>query len=137
MVPFEDRGTCLRQADIVVCSTSAPGVVISIEVVREAMKGRVRPLLLIDLAMPRDVEGSVGSLENVYLYNLDDLATVAEKNRVARLAEADRGRQVLVPRSLALWSQLQMQFVMDSESSNVRRKEKSLSSRNVPSGAFA
>jgi glutamyl-tRNA reductase len=137
-VPFEDREARLVEADVVVCSTSAPGTVVSVDAVREAMKARpARPMLVIDLAMPRDVDPAVGALANVYLYNLDDLAGVAEKNRLARLAEADRGREVLAPRTAALWQQLQMQFVIGSEDKNSRRKEASLLGRSMPSGVFA
>jgi glutamyl-tRNA reductase len=103
-VAFEDREKALAEADIVVCSTAAPTTVLSTAAIREAMKARsARPLFLVDLAMPRDIETAAASLENVFLYNLDDLAAVAEKNRLARLAEAERCREVLAPRTDALW----------------------------------
>jgi glutamyl-tRNA reductase len=80
-------------------------------VVRTALaQRRSRPLLLIDLAMPRDIDAAAGKLENVYLYNLDDLALVAAKNRAARLAEAEAGRAALAQRANALWLQLQLQI---------------------------
>ncbi len=47
-------------------------------------KRPARPLLLIDMALPRDVEPAAADLQNVFLYNLDDLARIAEKNRSAR-----------------------------------------------------
>jgi glutamyl-tRNA reductase len=110
-VSFDDRERALAEADIVVCSTASPGTVISAEAVRAAMQQRKsRPLLFIDLAMPRDVDAAVANLENVFLYNLDDLARVAAENRQARVAEADAGRAALVPRTAALWAQLQLQL---------------------------
>ncbi|HEX2855371.1 MAG TPA: glutamyl-tRNA reductase [Opitutaceae bacterium] len=108
---FEQRETELAVADIVVCSTSAPGTILSCAAVRTAMSGRrARPLLLIDLAMPRDVDTAAAGLENVFLYNLDDLAAVAAKNRQARLSEAETGRAALAPRVETLWNLLQLQL---------------------------
>jgi glutamyl-tRNA reductase len=110
-LPFEQREAALVAADIVVCSTSSPNTILSEDAVRNAMRQRrSRPLLLIDLAMPRDIDAAAGKLENVFLYNLDDLALVAAKNRDARLAEAEAGRAALTQRTHALWSQLQMQI---------------------------
>ena len=113
---FEDRHAHLAEADVVVCSTSSPDTIISVLAVRDAMSQRkARPLLFIDLAMPRDVDAAVAKLENVFLYNLDDLARVAAQNRQARLVEAEAGRTALVPRTDALWAQLQLQLATLSE----------------------
>jgi glutamyl-tRNA reductase len=110
-VGFDQRETALVSADIVVCSTSAPSTVLSHATVKSAMAGRrCHPLLLIDLAMPRDIDTAAGSLENVFLYNLDDLATVAAKNRQARLTEAEAGRAALASRIETLWNALQYQL---------------------------
>jgi glutamyl-tRNA reductase len=110
-LPFDQREAALVAADIVVCSTSSPETVVSVDAVRAAMRLRCsRPLLLIDLAMPRDIDVAAGKLENVYLYNLDDLALVAAKNREARLAEAEAGRAALTHRATTLWLQLQFQI---------------------------
>lgn len=109
--PFEDRESHLADADIVVCSTSSPKVILSLAATRAAMRRRpARPLLFIDLAMPRNVDTAVVQLENVFLYNLDDLALVASRNRQARLAQAQAGRLALAPRIDSLWNQLQLQF---------------------------
>lgn len=111
VVPYENRDAALHEADIIVCSTSSPNTVISTASVAAAIAaGRGRPLLLIDLAMPRNIETDASNLENVFLYNLDDLALVASKNREARLAHAEKGRLALVGRTEALWTQLQLQF---------------------------
>jgi glutamyl-tRNA reductase len=110
-VPFDQRDARLLEADIVVCSTASPGTVVSLAATRAAMSRRAaRPLLFLDLAMPRDVDIAVAELENVFLYNLDDLALVAAKNRHARLAEAEVGRLALAPRAQILWQQLQFQL---------------------------
>jgi glutamyl-tRNA reductase len=84
----------LIEADVVVTTTSAPGFVISKEMVTAAQKKRWgRSLFLIDLAVPRDVEPSVAKLENVFLYNVDDFAqivgeTATQRNREAVSAQA-------------------------------------------------
>jgi glutamyl-tRNA reductase len=129
-LPFDQRETALVAADIVVCSTSSPGTVISSDAVRAAMaQRRSRPLLLIDLAMPRDIDSVAGKLENVYLYNLDDLALVAAKNREARLMEAETGRAALTQRASALWLQLQLQLAILS---GARHAEAPFSAAAVP-----
>lgn len=86
----------LVHADILVSSTSAPGHVVSehmLQGVRRARRGR--SLFLIDLAVPRDVEPSVGQLENTFLYNIDDLAHVVEESRSGRLREAAQAERIL------------------------------------------
>lgn len=111
VVAYEERAAALSEADIIVCSTSSPHTVISTEMVAAGITaGRGRPLLLIDLAMPRDIEADAGNLENVFLYNLDDLALVAAKNREARQVHAEKGRLAVAERTESLWRQLQLQF---------------------------
>jgi len=103
-LPFENRDSHLANYDIVVCSTAAPGCVVNVSAVKEAMKKRTaRPLFLIDLALPRDVEAAVAKLQNVYVYNLDDLAKIADENRSAREAEIEKCRQILSEKANALW----------------------------------
>ena len=87
-----------------VCSTAAPHTVVSAAAVATAMKHRsAQPLFFIDLAMPRDVDPAVTALDNAYLYNLDDLAKIAEENRRAREAEVVQARAILAEKSATLW----------------------------------
>jgi glutamyl-tRNA reductase len=103
-LPFEQREDRLWEFDVIVGSTSAPGTVVSRDAVKAAMHRRpARPLFLIDLALPRDVDPQVAELQNVFLYNLDDLAKIAEENRVAREAETTKCRTLLAERAEALW----------------------------------
>ena len=107
-VPFGDRDSSLAHYDIVVCSTAAPSAVLSAAAIAAAMRRRpARPLLVIDLALPRDVEASAADLQNVFLYNLDDLARIAERNRMAREAEIARCRAILAHRADGLWGHVQ------------------------------
>lgn len=97
----------LAAADIVASSTAAPGFVLTAELVAAAMKRRAaRPLFLIDLALPRDIDPAAAALANVFLYNLDDLAAIAEENLAQREAEAAKGRAIVAERTAALWPQV-------------------------------
>jgi len=105
---FDERDSRLADYDIVVCSTAAPGAVLATSAVAAAIRRRpARPLLLIDLALPRDVESSAADLQNVFLYNLDDLARIAEQGRCTREAEIGRCKAMLAQRADGLWKQVQ------------------------------
>jgi glutamyl-tRNA reductase len=123
-LPFEHRTSHLHRFDIVVCSTAAPSTVVSHEEVVAAMKRRpARPLFLIDLAMPRDVDASVAGLTNVFLYNLDDLARIADENRAARAAKVAHARELVAARTEALWEQLARQFGAERRGSREEQGE--------------
>jgi len=88
-LPFESLEESLEIPDIVVTSTAATEPVITGEMVARAMMARRRrPLFLIDIAVPRDVAPEVSEQEDVYLYNIDDLQTIAERNYRSRMEEA-------------------------------------------------
>ena len=98
----------LGEYDIVVCCTASPVAVLHAAEVARVMEARAsQPLLLVDMAMPRDVEGQVGELPGVYLYNLDDLARIAEENSRARSAEVSKARAILQARAETLWEKAQ------------------------------
>lgn len=104
---LEELPEVIANADIVATSTSAPYAVVTREMAAFAMKRRPqRPLFLIDLAVPRDVEPEAGNISDVYLYNLDDLARIAESNLAQRQAEVAKCRVILSRRSAALWPQV-------------------------------
>jgi glutamyl-tRNA reductase len=86
--PFEALQAELAKADVVISSTGAPHAVIRREDVAAAVRSRRRPLFLIDIAVPRDIEPGVRDLANVFLYDLDDLKAVAEANLRERRKEA-------------------------------------------------
>lgn len=103
-LPFEQAAPKLHEFDIVVCSTAAPHAVITQANAATALRRRPsQPLFFIDLAMPRDVEPEVAALENAFVYNLDDLARIAEKNRAAREAEVTKARGLVAERAAAIW----------------------------------
>ena len=106
-LPWEHVATHLAEYSIVVGSTSAPDVVVSREQTEAAMrKRRAEPLFFIDLALPRDIDPAVTGLDNVFLYNLDDLAKIADANLAARTAKVAHARQLVAEKAAALWTQL-------------------------------
>jgi glutamyl-tRNA reductase len=86
----------LAQADIVVSSTARPGFVIGLADVQGALEERRhKPMLMLDLAVPRDIDPAVAALEDVYLYSIDELRQVVEENVKAREAEAADARRII------------------------------------------
>src|SRR5439155_21146633 len=92
-VPFEKLDDHLVAADVVISSTSAQQPIITRARFEPLLKlRRYRPAFLIDIALPRDIESSVGGLENVYLYNLDDLQQVVAATRSNRSQAVEQAR---------------------------------------------
>ncbi|MBA4149682.1 MAG: glutamyl-tRNA reductase [Verrucomicrobia bacterium] len=95
-VRFEDWADEFSKIDIVISSTSAPHYVLDRARLAPMMKlRRNRPLLLIDIAVPRDIEPEVNFLENVYLYNIDDLQAIAEDYLKQRQDEIVRCENII------------------------------------------
>lgn len=95
-VAFDRRGDAVAQADIVITSTSAQNFVIDRAMVEQAMVGRGgRALLLIDIAVPRDVDPAVRELPGVHLYDIDELQSVAEQNLHLRRKEIAGAEQIV------------------------------------------
>jgi glutamyl-tRNA reductase len=89
--PWDQLAAELSHADIVLCSTGASQPVISKEAVVGALAvRRNRPLFFIDIAVPRDVDPAVGNLDNVYLYNVDDLESLVAESLVKRKGEIEK-----------------------------------------------
>jgi glutamyl-tRNA reductase len=88
-VPWEELDRQLTKVDIVICSTGASEPVIRPDRIERTMRARRgRWLFLIDIAVPRDVDPAVGRIENVYLYDVDELEKVVDANRQSRAREA-------------------------------------------------
>jgi len=86
----------LAEVDIVISSTSAPSFVIHPEDIRAAMRNRKgRPIFLIDIAVPRDINPEAGRVEDVYLYNIDDLQEVVQRNVDERESEVERALRLI------------------------------------------
>lgn len=112
-IDFEDFFEQLHHFDIIIGSTAAPGALLTKKMLAATMRARPeQPLFLIDLAMPRDIEPAVEELENVYLYNLDDLSKIANENLAARRSEIERARRILQGHAWHLWLQLRRRELM-------------------------
>jgi glutamyl-tRNA reductase len=105
-VLFEDWAKEFEKIDIVISSTAAPRYVLDRAKLEPLMKlRRNRPLLLIDIAVPRDIEPEVNFLDNVYLYNIDDLQAIADDYLKQRKDEIARCEQIIREKVKALLGQ--------------------------------
>ena len=86
----------LAEADILISSTGAPDLILRREEMAPVMRQRYhRPIFLIDIAVPRDLDPGLNDLDNIYLYDIDDLQQVVEGNRQERRKEADRAESIV------------------------------------------
>jgi len=93
---FENLNSALTSADILIASTGAPHTLISPEMVKEAMTQRAeRPLVLIDIAVPRDIDPEIASIPHVRLYNMDNLNAQLENSLAERMAEVPLVKSIL------------------------------------------
>jgi glutamyl-tRNA reductase len=95
-VSFDRLFEVLERADIVISSTAAPQPILTFEDVARLIRARKnRPIFFIDIAIPRDVEPRVNTIDNVYLYDLDDLAGVAAAGQAERESEARLAEEIV------------------------------------------
>jgi glutamyl-tRNA reductase len=94
-VPFDDLASAIGAVDIVITSTGAAEPLVTRATVQGLMHGRRRPLFFIDIAVPRNVEESVNALDNVYVYDIDDLKSVVDANIRERSREAQRAEGIV------------------------------------------
>ena len=95
-VHFDDWSAEFQKVDIIISSTSAPHHILDHAKLEPLMKARKhRPLLLIDIAVPRDIDPAVNFLENVYLYNIDDLQSIADDYLKQRKEEIVRCEKII------------------------------------------
>jgi len=95
-VPFSNLFKRMADADIIISSTGATQTVIRKRDIQGIMKQRRgRPMFFIDIAVPRDVDPDVNTLDNVFLYDIDDLKEVIEENLAQRRSEADKARIIV------------------------------------------
>ncbi len=98
-IPFEERWQHMVEADIIISSTSCPHIILSrdeAELIVSAASGRKhRPLVIADLAMPRNIDPAVRNVKGVFLYDLDDLENVPDQNAAEREAAAAEAQKIL------------------------------------------
>jgi glutamyl-tRNA reductase len=95
-ISLEALATHLPEADIVISSTASPAPVITYDAVRAALRARRRkPIFMVDIAVPRDIEPEVSKLEDIYLFTIDDLHSVVNENLAARRDAAGDANDML------------------------------------------
>jgi glutamyl-tRNA reductase len=95
-LPLDDRRRIMAECDIVISSTASPHYIITAAEMREVMAQRKnRSVLLIDIAAPRDIHPDVGKLYNVFLFTIDDLASVAKINTEKRAGEVANVQRII------------------------------------------
>lgn len=95
-VRFEDFVGEMMHADIVICSTGAPSYVLHKPQMQKVMKERKnRPVFIIDISVPRNIDPAINDLDNVYLYDVDDLQGVVDTNVMERQKEALKADEII------------------------------------------
>ncbi len=107
VVGFPPGENDIAWADIIVTATSSPDLVISRSLAERALQGRTVPLVILDLAVPRDVYPGVAEHPNVYLRTVDDFKDLVKANMLARRSEAERARELVEKQvhDLMIWYQ--------------------------------
>jgi len=100
-VSLEELLDQLHHVDIIISSTGAPDLILKKDDVRPVMRERRnRPLFFIDIAVPRDLDPAINDLDNVYLYDIDDLMHVVEMNKSERDKEAVKAQRIIAEETI-------------------------------------
>jgi len=103
-VHYDQAWGALADVDLLLCSTASPHAVVSAERVRDTLGRRGdRPLCILDIALPRDVDPAVAEMDNVFLYDLDDLHAVVNANLERRQREIPAAEQVVTEEVEKYW----------------------------------
>ena len=101
----EELPALLTSTDIIITATAAPHAIITREAARKALpRGRRHPLLIVDIALPRDVEPAVGNIGNVFLYNIDDLQQVVDAAVDRRRAQVPLAERIIADGTVDFWN---------------------------------
>jgi glutamyl-tRNA reductase len=128
-VAFEALADGLHEVDVVVSSIGSGEWVVRSETVADAIESREDPLFFIDIAVPRDIDPVVQTFENVYLYDIDDLQAVVERNAEGRQEAAEEGEALISPAVLEFTGWLSTLHVVPmiqelrNEAERIRRHE--------------
>jgi glutamyl-tRNA reductase len=121
-IPFDEIALYLPQTDILVSSTSAQNFIITPEETTAALKMRKhKPVFMIDIAVPRTIDPRINSINNVYLYDIDDLEGIVESNKAQREEEASKAEKIIEIEKTIFYTWLRQQEVTPTI---VRLKEK-------------
>ena len=111
-IPFEHFSDHIVHADIVITSTGAPHFVITKPLAEQVIRNRRnKPVFFIDIAVPRDVDPAVNDLDNVFVYDIDDLQQVIDANMKERMKEASRAEEIVDREVRAFYTRMQSRDV--------------------------
>jgi glutamyl-tRNA reductase len=114
-IGLQELADHLPQADIVISSTASPVPILGKGTVERALKIRKhRPMFMVDIAVPRDIEQEVAQLDDVYLYTVDDLQSVIEENLQSRRAAAEQAEGMVTEETTKFMAWLRAQDHMDT-----------------------
>lgn len=117
-VDIGSLGQELTGCDIAISCTGAPHLILDLKTLETVMSARVnQPLVIIDIAVPRDVDPEVGRLDNVFLYDIDDFTHISQDNRKQREAETHKAMEIIeseVKRFASQWQTLEVKPVISS-----------------------
>jgi len=128
-IKFDAVEDWIKKSDLVITATGAPHIILPTEKIKNAIKGRKRNLVIIDVATPRDVDETAGNLPRVKLYNIDGLGEIAEKNKRLREMEAIKAEAIIEEEISLLVNQIYHIDVADivktlfNNAERVRKKE--------------
>ena len=95
-IPFDHLELALAEADVVICSTASPEYLITEEMTRKAReKRRNRPMCMIDISVPRNIDPNVAKVPNIFIFDIDDLESVISSNIREREREAERAELIV------------------------------------------
>jgi glutamyl-tRNA reductase len=118
-VLLEDSAAAMSAADILVSSTGSPDLVLKRADVAKILPARGnRPLVLVDIAVPRDIDPAVAELPNVYLYDIDDLEAVVRENTKNREQELAVCREIIAAHAAALMERFNAPFVQPAKNAS-------------------
>jgi len=129
----------LSASDIVISGTAAPHLILKLHTVAKAMSARPeRPLVLIDIAVPRDVDPEVRQIYNVFLYDIDDFTRIVESNREQRQNEIQRAMEIIddeVDRFTRWWQALEAKPTISalvSKAEKIRQTQLDMTLKRLP-----
>ncbi len=114
VISLQDIDSRLAEADIIISSTASPLPIIGKGMVERALKARRnQPMLMVDIAVPRDIEPEVGKLANAYLYSVDDLHSIIQNNLAQRKAAAIQAETIVEQESSNFMAWLRSQGAVE------------------------
>ncbi|NPA94826.1 MAG: glutamyl-tRNA reductase [Thermodesulfobacteria bacterium] len=137
-ISLEELDDALVETDIVISSTGAPGIIIHKERVQKIMRPRRHRLLFfIDIAVPRDIDPGVNDIDNVYLFDIDELKEVVEENKAERQREAVKAERIIEAEVIKFRSWLNSLDIvpvikgLQEKAESIRRRELARTFKNL------